>query len=73
MIRANLGSARCGTLDDGARLNSSTQRVEGGGSARLASYTLINNIVLYNDLIIYKCEKYNHHLKLSNIHHYSII
>jgi hypothetical protein len=64
MIRVKLGSAWCDTLADGARLNSSTQRVEGGDSARLASCTLINNIALYSNLIVYKCEKYNHHSTL---------
>jgi hypothetical protein len=54
--RAKLGLPRCGSLAYRAHLGSLNQRAAEGGSARLASCTLINNIALYNELIFYKCK-----------------
>jgi hypothetical protein len=51
--RARLGSARLVDRPSSARSHNELK----GGLARLASWTLINNITLYSDLMVYKCEK----------------
>jgi hypothetical protein len=46
------GGAGLGLEMSRAKLGSPTQRAIERGSARLANYTLMNNIVLYSELIV---------------------